>query len=612
MRVTFSSSRRAWRAKQPCRAATCRGLFALGAVAAMLAAGVPAVAQTATATDARGEYARGRVLVTARAGLSDIELGKIVGVHGGRARAIGRTGVFIVDLPSQASETAVMQQLARHPHLKSAELDRKVSPAMATNDPYLGSAWHLQKIGALGAWDTTLGGGITIAILDTGVDGTHPDLMANMVPGWNAFNNNTNTADFMGHGTAVAGAAAAVSNNGIGVASVAGQAKLMPIVVTDSSGGAFYSVIAQGITYAADHGARVASCSFSGLVPSSAIQSAAQYMRGKGGLVVVAAGNTGAVDNVAPTTAMIPVSATLSDDSRASWSTYGAFVAMSAPGDNIYSTGRGGVYGSYWGTSLATPIVSATVALMMAAKPALTGAEVETLLFATATDLGAAGRDPYYGYGRVNAGAAVAAALAATPGGNATDTVAPSVAIAAPLAGSTVGGLVPVNVNASDNVGVSRVELRVNGALVATDTASPYAFSWDSALSANGNATLTVAAYDAAGNAATSAPVSVNVYNTPPIDTADKIAPTVSITSPITAGTLSGTVTVSTSASDNSGAAGITQTLYIDGALKATATGASLVYRWNTRKVAPGVHTLRVVARDAAGNSSATSTNVSK
>ena len=115
-------------------------------------------------------YARGRVLISPRPGLPETELAKIVGEHGGKARKIGQSGVYIVDLPANASEKAVAQRLANNPHLKFAELDRRVSPAFAVNDPYAGSEWHLGKIGAPLAWDVAQGAGVTIAILDSGVD----------------------------------------------------------------------------------------------------------------------------------------------------------------------------------------------------------------------------------------------------------------------------------------------------------------------------------------------------------------------------------------------------------------------------------------------------------
>jgi hypothetical protein len=222
-------------------------------------------------------------------------------------------------------------------------------------------------------------------------------------------------------------------------------------------------------------------------------------------------------------------------------------------------------------------------------------------------DLGAAGRDAYYGYGRVNTEAAVKAAAGTT---TTLDTQAPTASISAPLASASVTGLVAVNVSASDNVGVTKVDLRVNGTTVATDTATPFAFTWDSTKVANGMATFTAVAYDAAGNAGTSASVSVNVANS---TVADTTPPVVAIVSP-TAGSIKshGALTITTSASDNLGSAGISQSLYIDGTLVATAAGSSLSYSWNVSKVASGSHTLKIVATDAARNAATTSLLVTK
>ncbi len=567
--------------------------FTLTAIAAVVVS-MPASAQWATTTDAQGEYVRGRVLVAPRAGLAEPELAKVVGAHGGRARAIGGSGIYIVDLPAQASETAVMQQLGRNPHLKFAELDRRVPHSLAVNDPYIGSQWHTAKIAAPSAWDLSGGGGVVIAILDTGVDVTHPDLASRVVPGWNIYDNNADTADVHGHGTAVAGTAAATMNNGTGVAGVAGQAKIMPLRISDPTGYAYWSTIAQGINYAADNGARVASISYASLTQSSAVLSAAQYMRSKGGLVVVAAGNSGASENYTPTTYLIPVSATDGNDQMASFSSYGSFVAMSAPGSGIWTTNRGGGYGSWSGTSFSTPITAGTIALMLAAKPGISSSQVESLLYSTATDLGATGRDDYFGYGRVNADAAVRAAANATAG----DSTPPTASISAPVAGSIASGLVAVNVNANDNVGVTKVELRVNGSVYATDTSSPYAFSWDSTKVANGTANLQAVAYDAAGNAGSSATTTVTVSNGTPTP-GDTTPPIVAIVAPTNGVTVSGTVTVSANATDNIGVTKVE--FWINNSLAATATSSPYSFSWNTRKLS-GTQTIVAKAFDAAGN----------
>jgi thermitase len=588
------------------RTATASSTF--GLIAAAIAC-APAVAQEAPSKN--GSYAAGRLLVMARAGLPDAALAKLLKEHGANgARRVGQTDLHIVDLPP-GNETAVLARLAHHPHLKFAELDKSVEPSFTPNDPYLGSQWHTTKIGAPAAWDLSQGSGITIAILDTGVDGSHPDLATQMVPGWNFYNNSSSTGDVKGHGTWVAGAAAAAINNGMGVAAVAGKAKIMPIRVSDSTGTAYWSSIAQGISYAADHGARVANVSYENLLQSSSIISAANYMKSKGGLVVVAAGNCSCNPGLTPSTSMISVSATDSSDARASFSSYGSYVGISAPGSYIYTTAVGGGYTQGLGTSFASPVVAATVALMMSARPTMSNSQIESLLYSTATDLGAAGRDIYFGYGRVNAGAAVQAVAGAT---TTVDTQAPTASISSPGASASVSGIVNASVSASDNVGVTKVVLRVNGAAVATDTAAPYSFSWDSTTIANGIATLTAVAYDAAGNEGVSAQVAVNVANTAALTTTDATPPVVSFVSPSSGTVISGrgTVSIKSSSSDNSGTTGLTQSLYIDGVLKATATGASLSYSWNAKKAARGEHTIKVVATDAARNSSSASVQVTK
>lgn len=562
----------------------------------------PATAQSQAQDE---EHVKNRVVVLARSGASHAALERVFAPHGGKSRRIGNTDLYVVDLPGQGAERSVKNALQNHPLLRYAELDRRFKLALAVNDPYAGAAWHLTKIGAPAAWDRTLGAGVTIAVLDTGVDGTHPDLAGRMVTGWNFADNNSDARDIHGHGTAVAGAAAATVNNGMGVASVSGGARIMPLRVTDPTGYASGSSIASAIVWAADHGARVANVSIDGLAGNSVVISAAQYMKSKGGLVVVAAGNSGSNSNQPAQTSMIPVSATDSNDLLTSWSSFGNHVAVAAPGLNIWSTMRGGSYGQWWGTSFSSPVTAGVVALMMSARPDLPNTQIESLLYASALDLGTAGRDIQYGHGRVDAMAAVAAVTGAA----ASDATAPTVAILTPAVGTTVTSAVGVDVSALDNVGVARVELRVDGNAVATDTASPFQFSWDSTKVANGTHTLEAVAVDAAGNAKVSAGVSVMVNNPIAVDTQP---PTVTLVRPLAGSRVNGTVTVSLSASDNAGAAGIRSWIYIDGTLRASGSGASLSYNWNTKKVAAGTHTIQAVAQDSAGNRTSTSVQVTR
>ena len=553
-------------------------------------------------------YVPGRLLIQQRAGLSDSEVDKALKPHGGkRAGKIDGINVHVVQLPAQANTEAAAAALARNHHFKFVELDRILPLAATANDPSLTNQWHLAKIAAPTAWSTATGSNVVIAILDTGVDGSHPDLVAQMVPGWNAYDNNSNTADVQGHGTAVAGTAAAAGNNGIGVASVAYQSRIMPIRISDINGYATGSTIASGLTWAANNGAKVANISFAGVPGNSTIDSAAQYFKGKGGVTVVAAGNDGANQTIASTGNMVVVSATDSSDVKTSWSNYGSHINIAAPGLNILTTMRGGGYGQWWGTSFSSPVVAGTVALMMAVNPSLPTSQVQSLLYSTAVDLGVTGKDIYYGAGRVDAASAAQAAAAAT----ASDTQAPTVAIAAPT-GGTVSGLVAVDVAASDNVGVARVDLVVNGTTYATDTTSPYGFSLDTTKMANGTASLRAYAYDAAGNYTGSQAVSVTVSNTSTTTAADTTPPTVAFTppTPVNGAKVSGVVSILGTASDNLGTAGITQTLFVDGKVMATVAGGSLSSSWNTRKAAAGNHILTLTAKDAAGNTSSTSITV--
>lgn len=578
-------------------AAVVRGVTLASIAFAASLACLPAAAQTSGVSAA--SHVPGRILILPRAGLTDNALSRILAEQGGgKARRIGKSELRIVELQA-GREQAMVERLARHPHIKFAELDRVVSDSLASNDPLLGSQWHLNKIGANVAWDTAQGSGVTIAVVDSGVDSRHPDLVDRLVPGYNFVDGNTNTEDVKDHGTKVAGTAAAALNNGVGVASVAGQVKIMPVRVSNSAGSATLSAVASGITYAADRGARIANVSFGSVASSSSVLSAANYMKSKGGLVFVSAGNSNVDPGYANTSSIIIVAATNSSDLKASFSNFGDHVHLSAPGEAVYTTTWGQAYASVSGTSFSAPVAAGVAALVMSANPGLSNSQVESILFSTAKDLGTAGRDNYFGFGRVDAAAAVGAALAVvTPPA---DTQSPAASIAKPLGSETVTGLVPVDVTATDNVGVAKVELYVNGKLQATDAAAPYAFSWDTRSLANGMVNLESRAYDAAGNIGRSSVVSVNVANAVVVDIT---APTVSITNPADGSTVpAGTVQISSTATDDKGAGGLVMTLSINGRQVSSSTGTgSISYGWNTRKLKSGSYTVSVSARDAAGN----------
>jgi hypothetical protein len=154
-------------------------------------------------------------------------------------------------------------------------------------------------------------------------------------------------------------------------------------------------------------------------------------------------------------------------------------------------------------------------------------------------------------------------------------------------------------VNAADNIGVTRVDLRVNGLTVGNSTAAPWQFSWNSLTVADGAVLLTAVAYDAAGNSTVSSAAAITVSNA----TGSNTALSLSITSPADGSIVFGNTTIATLAADSDTSASVTQRLYIDGALAATVTGSSLNYRWNANRARSGVHTIMVTATDAAANS---------
>src|SRR5690242_15645359 len=281
-----------------------------------------------------GNWAKGRILVQPNAGLPDDQFDNDLKVHGGKSLGkIDGLDVHVVQLPANANEHAVANLLAHNPDIKFAEVDAVVSPSATTNDPLASSSeWQLAKINATTAWNTSTGAGITVAVLDSGVQSNHPDLQANLVPGWNVYNNNSSTNDVNGHGTAVAGTIAAVGNNGIGVVGVAYRARIMPVRMTDAACNTTLSLVASALTWAADHGADVANISYSNLYKSSTVIAAANYLRNKGGETVVSADNDAINEGTANTTSMITVSALTQSNTLASFSSWGPMVDLAAPG----------------------------------------------------------------------------------------------------------------------------------------------------------------------------------------------------------------------------------------------------------------------------------------
>jgi len=273
--------------------------------------------------------------------------------------------------------------------------------------------WGISDINVPQAWLTTNGSEVKIAVIDTGIDYMHPDLAGKVIGGHSFVSHTKDYMDDNGHGTHVAGIIAAL-NNDIGVVGVAPGASLYAVKVLDSTGNGYLSDVIDGIQWSVKNNAQVISMSLGLSTDNRALHDAVDAAYNSGVLVIAAAGNTngGAVTYPAAYSSVIAVSAIDINNSIASFGSVGPQVELAAPGVNVYSTYLGGGYATKSGTSMACPHVSGTVVLILATPPGTYDqngngkwepAEVRKKLDDTATDLGAPGLDPYYGYGLVNA-----------------------------------------------------------------------------------------------------------------------------------------------------------------------------------------------------------------
>ncbi len=542
-----------------------------------------------------GDPVPGQLLVQTRLGANPNVVARTLASHGANIqKQVAAIRVHVLRVPEPAIDR-VQQALAATGLFTFVERDRIARVVATPNDPNFTSQWHLNKIQASNAWNITTGSpSITIALADSGVDPTHEDLASKLVPGWNFLTGTSNTADAQGHGTATAGSAAAATNNGVGVAAAGWSNPVMPLAIVDATGSASYSDMASAITYAADHAVRIINLSLAGPSPSSTLETAVSYAWNKGTVVFASAGNYSTSTPYYPAACVnaVAVSATDPNDNLSSYSNFGNWITLSAPGDSILTTNNGGGYGAWSGTSFSSPIAASVAALVLSVRPSLSASALVNLLEQNSDDLGTPGFDQYFGWGRVNAYKAVSAALNIT-----VDTTPPVVSIPSPISGATVFGITPVLGTASDNVGVTNIEFYVDNQLMSSTASSPFSFSWSTTSVPNGNHTLMVKAYDAASNVG-QASLSVNVSNVVVVDTTP---PTVVITSPANGSTVSSKGTrITVSATDN---VGVTQVcIYIDGILQSTLTSAPYTYTWNTRRVSSGSHTITAKAWDAAGN----------
>ena len=390
-----------------------------------------------------------------------------------RADVPDLASVYLLEVPAGTDLERMAADYAANENVAYAVPDRVAEVSALPNDPYLYTAgswgqsfadlWGIAKIGAPAAWDSATGLGVVVAVVDTGLDYNHVDIAANVwtnaaevsgrpavdddlngyvddVRGWSFATANADVMDRHGHGTHVAGTVAAVGGNAVGVIGVAHQARILPVKALDDSGHGTFGGLANAITYAARNGADVISNSwgcYGGGCESAIIADAVALARSLGCVVTFAAGNDGQdVKRSSPANLqdVITVASTGTDDSTSSFSNYGWRVDVAAPGGgpgwdayNVLSLRAAGtgsatyVVGTSYmrlaGTSMATPHVSGVAALLLSENPDLTVPEVESIIRHTAADqvgapaLDMPGYDVHYGWGRLDAAAAVARAF---------------------------------------------------------------------------------------------------------------------------------------------------------------------------------------------------------
>ncbi len=324
-----------------------------------------------------------------------------------------------VQVPAGRADLEFAAELAATGLFAYAHPDWLCFPVGTPNDPLYVSQWHHVKMQSEAAWDwITDTSSVIFANTDTGVDLAHPDLAASLVSGFNSASDLEQSQgglvnDINGHGTATAGCAAAIGNNGVGTAGVGWNMKLMPIRVTNNpNGSAALWDIDQGARWAAENGARVVSTSFTG-VRASSNDTTGAYLRTLGALWVWGIDNSNMAYPAGQPNLTVVVG-TDQNDLRWSSSSWGHLGDCSAPCVDIWYTTNGGGWGSGSGTSFAAPLVAGVLGTMFAANPFLTAADCEERMFRACDDLGAAGDDNVFGRGRVNLERAVLEAIGGT------------------------------------------------------------------------------------------------------------------------------------------------------------------------------------------------------
>jgi subtilisin family serine protease len=348
------------------------------------------------------EYAPGQLVVGVADDATRLEVQAAFEDAGATVeQSIGAIDTKVVELPPARMDEAI-DSLEESPAVEYVEPEVVLEATdTVPNDILWPQQWGPSRVRAQKAWDATHGSpSVVVAVVDTGVDYTHPDLQGLFVDGYDFVNKDADARDDQGHGTAVAGVIAARTQNREGQAGMCWTCRVMPIKVLDASGSGTTSDIAAGIVWAVNHGARVINLSLGGAGTTQALGDAVSYAAEKGAIVLAAAGNSGTTTRFYPAAypGALSVAATTPEDKLYDWSNRGEdWVQVAAPGCDVAPV-RGGGYGTFCGTSAATPVTSGIAALALSLDPGLSASQLEAGLRAGAVDRLSSVR-----YGRVDA-----------------------------------------------------------------------------------------------------------------------------------------------------------------------------------------------------------------
>jgi thermitase len=517
----------------------------LGTAAAQTVSAPPFSARTLTTGGAPGSIRAGHILVRFKAnpsqavldGLNTAYSAKVVG----KIAALGVTHLQV----SPELGLAMLGHLRNRSDVEFAEFDSPVQAiqTFVPDDTYYSTAyasshngniaqWGPPAVSAPAAWGVTQGDpSVVIAIVDTGVDDTHPDLASKIVGEYSYVGRSAK--DGFGHGTHCAGIAAADTNNNVGIAGMCPNCSILSVKVLDDQGSGYMSDVASGITYAASHGARVISLSLGGSGRSETLHSALDYAIANNALPVCAMGNSGSSSNTPEPGYWhhcLSVIATDQNGAKASFSNYGVKADVAAPGVAILSTmptypvtlngyGYKENYDALSGTSMATPMVAGIAGLVLSENPSLTPTQVAGIIEASSGD--GVSWNPNLAFGVVNAYKAVSSAIHS-------DYVPPVANLVSPAEGATVSGLVTFHAAPTDNTTVHHVDFVQNGTRfmqVLTGASSTsgngknavntpaWTVSWPSTTTFNSPVTLSLSAVDVFGNTSPTQNLDFTVQN---------------------------------------------------------------------------------------------------